>query len=90
MYDARAAPCSGTCLPCLSRSFPEVRGTAAPPDPPWLAELAQRVDVYGRFDANLDFSGEDVHVANNGSRFGMKAEQWMSGKRRCSAKVSGA
>ena len=60
--------------------IPEVRGAAAPPDPPWLTELAQRVDVYGRFDANLDFSAEDVHVANNGSRFGIKAEQSIVGK----------
>jgi len=59
---------------------PEVRGAAAPPAPPWLGEFAQRVDVYGRFDANLAFSGEDVHVANNGSRFGIKAEQAIVGQ----------
>jgi len=59
---------------------PQVRGAAAPADSPWLRELAQRVDLYGRFDANLALSREDVHVANNGSRFGIKAEQSIVGK----------
>src|SRR3954466_827506 len=59
---------------------PEVRGAATPPDPPWMKELVQRVDLYGRLDANLAFSSEDVHVANNGSRFGINAQQSLVGK----------
>ncbi|HKO49353.1 MAG TPA: porin [Polyangiaceae bacterium] len=57
---------------------PEVRGATAPA--PWLSDLAQRVDVYGRLDANLALSREDVYVANNGSRFGIQAEQSIVGK----------
>ncbi|HEX6764699.1 MAG TPA: porin, partial [Polyangiaceae bacterium] len=46
--------------------------------PAWLDELAQRVDVYGRFSGHLSFSNDGVDVANNGSRFGIKAEQPVS------------
>src|SRR6187402_1583793 len=45
------------------------------PDAPWLGELAQRVDVYGRLDGHLAFSEDDIRFANNSSRVGVKAEQ---------------
>jgi predicted porin len=48
---------------------------SSPERPRWFAELAQRVDVYGRFSGHLAFTNDGVDVANNGSRFGIKAEQ---------------
>jgi predicted porin len=50
-----------------------------PPDPPWLNEIAQRVDVYGRFDGYLAVTRESVEIHNNSSRFGIKAEQELIG-----------
>src|SRR5262245_59042330 len=46
--------------------------------PPWLAEVAHRADVYGRLQAHLAFSGDDVDLANAGSRFGFSIEQEIS------------
>ncbi|HEU5073372.1 MAG TPA: hypothetical protein VFU02_04355 [Polyangiaceae bacterium] len=43
--------------------------------PPWLDEVAQRVDVYGRLDGHLAFSENDVQFANNSSRLAFMAEQ---------------
>jgi predicted porin len=52
---------------------------ASPPvRAPWLDELAHRVDLYGRFSGHLAFTDDGVDVANNGSRFGIKAEQKLS------------
>ena len=45
---------------------------------PWLDELGHRVDLYGRFAGHLAFTSDGVDVANNGSRFGIKAEQKLS------------
>lgn len=58
-------------------AFPVVLMQAANPVPtqPWLDELAQRVDVYGRLDGHLAFSEDDIRFANNSSRVGVKAEQ---------------
>ncbi len=42
---------------------------------PWVAEIAHRVDVYGRLQAHLAFSGDTVDLANAGSRFGFSIEQ---------------
>lgn len=42
---------------------------------PWAEKLAQRVDLYGRFDGHLAFNGDGANVANNSSRVGVKAEQ---------------
>jgi len=47
----------------------------APAPPSWLREVAQRVDLYGRFDGNVTFTKETLAVTNNGSRFGIRAEQ---------------
>ncbi|HEX6272992.1 MAG TPA: porin [Polyangiaceae bacterium] len=43
--------------------------------PPWLRETSERVNVYGRFDGHLALSGDGVEMKNNGSRFGLTAEQ---------------
>lgn len=43
--------------------------------PTWLADVAQRVDVYGRLSGHLAFTGDSIDVANNGSRFGFKVSQ---------------
>ncbi|HWP09773.1 MAG TPA: porin [Polyangiaceae bacterium] len=48
--------------------------------PPWLSELATRVDVYGRLDGHLAFSKDDVSVKNNSSRVGFMAEQKVLGE----------
>ena len=53
----------------------DVRNAPPAERPPWLDELAHRVDVYGRFSGHLAFTEDDVDVANNSSRFGIKAEQ---------------
>ncbi len=50
-----------------------------PVQPRWLAEVTERVDVYGRFDGNLVFSRDNVDVANNGSRFGFNVSQKLPG-----------
>lgn len=42
-------------------------------------KLAEHVDVYGRFDGNLGFSQDGIDFANNGSRFGTKAELVLGG-----------
>ena len=52
---------------------------AAAPGPPWLRQVAERVDLYGRFDGNIAFTKESLEVANNGSRFGIRAEQDLPG-----------
>jgi predicted porin len=51
---------------------------SSPARAPWLDELAHRVDLYGRFSGHLAFTDDGVDVANNGSRFGIKAEQKLS------------
>lgn len=58
-------------------AVPSANQPGAPPSerPPWLEELAHRVDVYGRFSGHLAVTAGDVDFANNGSRFGIKAEQ---------------
>jgi predicted porin len=55
---------------------------SAPPaeeTPTVLQRLAQRVDVYGRFDGHLAVTRDDARVANNSSRLGVKAEQDVAG-----------
>jgi len=52
---------------------------AAAPGRPWLRQLAERVDLYGRFDGNVTFTKETLEVANNGTRFGIRAEQDLPG-----------
>jgi predicted porin len=47
---------------------------------PLVREVAERVDVYGRFDGNLAFDRDGVDLANNGSRFGIAVEQTLVGK----------
>ena len=58
----------------LAQPIPE-----QPKAPPWLGELASRVDVYGRLDGHLAFSEDDVTVENNSSRVGVMAEQTVLG-----------
>jgi predicted porin len=53
--------------------------SAPPPERPWVEQLAQRVDVYGRFDGHLAMTRENTRIANNSSRFGIKAEQTVIG-----------
>jgi predicted porin len=59
--------------PLAEQAPPPADSKSTPP--PWLAELAHRVDVYGRLQAHLAFSGDDVDLANAGSRFGFSIEQ---------------
>src|SRR6188508_3200605 len=61
----------------LAQPNPEVRPAAK--TPPWLGELATRVDVYGRLDGHLAFSEDGVSVKNNSSRVGVMAEQTVIG-----------
>ncbi|HEU5075691.1 MAG TPA: porin [Polyangiaceae bacterium] len=57
--------------------MPAANQPGVPPSerPLWLDELAHRVDLYGRFSGHLAFTDDDMYFANNGSRFGIKAEQ---------------
>jgi len=40
-----------------------------------LRKVSETLDVYGRFDGHLSFAAHELGFANNGSRFGLKAEQ---------------
>lgn len=76
-------------MPSWRRVFPAflfdvALASGAPSEPaskpaPWLEEVAHRVDVYGRFSGHLAFTHDGVDFANNGSRFGIKAEQRVTG-----------
>ncbi|HEY3497816.1 MAG TPA: porin, partial [Polyangiaceae bacterium] len=53
---------------------------AAPPErAPWLEDIAQRVDLYGRLDGHLAVTGDDLRVENNSSRIGFMAQQSVFG-----------
>lgn len=69
--------------PAVTASAPAESPAAAPKtasaEPHWLREVAQRVDVYGRFDGNVTVTKDSIDVANNGSRFGIRVEQALPG-----------
>jgi predicted porin len=62
-------------LPCDVAVASSSAQAAAGTEASIVKELAERVDVYGRFDGNLAFSKDGIDFANNSSRFGIKAEQ---------------
>jgi predicted porin len=53
----------------------DVRAAEPAPRASFVKDLAERVDVYGRFDGHLAFTHDDVRVENNSSRFGLRVEQ---------------
>jgi predicted porin len=63
-------------IPALAfASEPNVNGA----EPALLRKIAEQVDLYGRFDGHLEVSSHDISFANNGSRFGIAAEQTLGG-----------
>jgi predicted porin len=72
-----AAPPPAASSPAVSPAAPPPERAPAPPPavPEWTREVVERVDLYGRFDGHVAASRDDVAVRNNGSRFGIRAEQ---------------
>jgi predicted porin len=58
-------------------SAPVVAESASPA---WVAELAHRVDVYGRLEGHFAFTDEGVDIQNGGSQFGLSIEQKITEK----------
>jgi predicted porin len=75
LFDLSATPPAAT----TPAEAPAIAPKTAPAAPPWLREVTQRVDVYGRFDGNVTVTRDSVNVANNASRFGLRVEQMLPG-----------
>jgi predicted porin len=75
---AQALPAPAVAARAASGVAEKTTPESAAKAPTLADELAERVDLYGRFSGHLALTPEGVDIANNGSRFGIKAEQKLS------------